>query len=119
MTTKWLKKTLRTIPVLALATAAVAQNASDTAWWQEAAQPYQGVTIRGISESTPPSRYVSDVLAPAFTEATGINVEFEITSWDQMYDKAIKDMQGQHRHLRFRVRRARYRLLVSGAGFSG
>ena len=51
------------------------------------------MTIRGISESTPPSRYVSEVLAPAFTEATGINIEFEITSWDQMYDKAIKDMQ--------------------------
>ncbi len=93
MNTKWLHKTLQTLPVLALAAAAFAQNGSDNTWWQEAAQPYDGVTIRGISESTPPSRYVSDVLAPAFTEATGINVEFEITSWDQMYDKAIKDMQ--------------------------
>ena len=53
----------------------------------------QGVTIRGISESTPPSRYVQEVLAPAFTEATGINVEFEVTSWDEMYNKAIKDME--------------------------
>ena len=31
--------------------------------------------------------------APAFTEKTGIAVEFETTSWDQMYDKAIKDME--------------------------
>lgn len=62
-------------------------------WFAQAAQPYQGVTIRGISESTPPSQYVSQVLAPAFTERTGINVEFEITSWDQMYDKPIKDME--------------------------
>ena len=30
---------------------------------------------------------------PQFTEQTGINVEFEVTSWDQMYDKAIKDME--------------------------
>ncbi len=62
-------------------------------WWAEAAAPYQGVTIRGISESTPPSKYVSDVLAKQFEAETGIVVEFEITSWDQMYDKAIKDME--------------------------
>ena len=62
-------------------------------FWSDAAKPYQGVTIRGVSESTPPSNYVKDVLAPEFTKATGINVEFEATSWDQMYDKAIKDME--------------------------
>ncbi len=62
-------------------------------FWSDAGAPYKGVTIRGVSESTPPSNYVKDVLAPAFTKATGINVEFEATSWDQMYDKAIKDME--------------------------
>ena len=51
------------------------------------------MTIRGVSESTPPSNYVSDVLAAQFEELTGITVEFEVTSWDQMYDKAIKDME--------------------------
>ena len=62
-------------------------------FWSDAAKPYEGVTIRGVSESTPPSNYVKDVLGPAFTDATGITVEFEATSWDQMYDKAIKDME--------------------------
>jgi multiple sugar transport system substrate-binding protein len=62
-------------------------------FWAEAGMAYEGVTIRGVSESTPPSNYVRDVLGPAFTEATGIAVEFEATSWDQMYDKAIKDME--------------------------
>ncbi len=62
-------------------------------FWADAAQPYEGVTIRGISESTPPSAYVQDVLAPAFEELTGITVEFEITSWDQMYNNAIQDME--------------------------
>ncbi len=62
-------------------------------FWSDAGAAYQGVTIRGVSESTPPSNYVRDVLAPKFTEATGIQVEFETTSWDQMYDKAIKDME--------------------------
>jgi multiple sugar transport system substrate-binding protein len=73
--------------------AALAQDAPDDAWWAEAAAPYQGVTIRGVTESTPPSNYLSDVLAPRFEELTGIQVEIETTSWDQMYDKAIKDME--------------------------
>jgi multiple sugar transport system substrate-binding protein len=67
--------------------------AAEANWWTTAAEPYQGVTIRGVSESTPPSRYVQEVLAPQFTEATGINVEFEVTSWDEMYNKAIQDME--------------------------
>lgn len=62
-------------------------------FWADAGKELAGTTIRGVSESTPPSNYVKDVLAPAFTEATGIKVEFEATSWDQMYDKAIKDME--------------------------
>jgi multiple sugar transport system substrate-binding protein len=62
-------------------------------WWKQAAAPYAGVTIKGVSESTPPSNYAKDVLAPQFEKLTGIKVEFETTSWDQMYDKAIKDMQ--------------------------
>jgi len=62
-------------------------------FFTEAAKPYEGATIRGVSESTPPSSYVKDVLAPRFQELTGITVEFEVTAWDQMYDKAIKDME--------------------------
>ena len=62
-------------------------------FWAKAAEPYKGVTIQGVSESTPSSHYVRDVLAPEFTKLTGINIAFEATSWDQMYDKAIKDME--------------------------
>ena len=70
-----------------------AASAAQADFWSDAGAPYKGATIRGVSESTPPSNYVKDVIAPAFTKATGINVEFEATSWDQMYDKAIKDME--------------------------
>lgn len=66
---------------------------SDPAWWATAAEPYKGLTITGISESTPPSRYAAEVLGPAFTALTGINVNFEVTSWDEMYNKPIKDME--------------------------
>ena len=81
----------RLIATSALALCVATPSFAD--FWSEAGAPYAGSTIRGVSESTPPSNYVKDVLAPAFTEATGINVEFETTSWDQMYDKAIKDME--------------------------
>lgn len=68
-------------------------SAQNDEWFKTAAAPYVGATIRGVSESSPPSVYVRDVLAKQFSELTGINVDFEATSWDQMYDKAIKDME--------------------------
>jgi multiple sugar transport system substrate-binding protein len=70
-----------------------AAPAAEASWWAKAAEPYKCAVIRGVSESTPPSKYVSEVLAKQFEEETGIKVEFEVTSWDQMYDKAIKDME--------------------------
>ena len=77
---------------LALAVAASAASADD-AFWKKAAEPYQGVTLRGVTESSPPSLYIREVLAPQFEELTGIRVDVETTSWDQMFDKAIKDME--------------------------
>jgi multiple sugar transport system substrate-binding protein len=62
-------------------------------FWSDAGANYQGVVLRGVTESTPPSNYIKDVLAPQFEAATGIKVDIETTSWDQMYDKAIKDME--------------------------
>lgn len=76
-----------------LASAQDVPEGIDAAWWQSAAQACQGVTLRGVSESTPPSNYVRDVLAPMFTSLTGINVELETTSWDNMYSQAIRDME--------------------------
>ncbi|MGL4281055.1 MAG: extracellular solute-binding protein [Albidovulum sp.] len=77
---------------LALTLAAGAAFADD-AFWAEAGKPYAGVVLHGVTESTPPSNYIKDVLAPDFEKKTGIKVEIETTSWDQMYDKAIKDME--------------------------
>lgn len=82
------------VSVFALAASAGISLAQDAgAFWAEAAKPYQGVTLHGVTELTPPSNYVKDVLAPQFEDLTGIKVEIETTSWDQMYDKAIKDME--------------------------
>ena len=51
------------------------------------------MTLRGVTESSPPSLYIREVLAPEFEALTGIRVDVETTSWDQMFDKAIKDME--------------------------
>lgn len=80
------------LAVFSLSLTAFAQ-VDDPAWWQKAAEPYKGVTIRGVSESTPPSKAVAEVAAKDFEAATGIKVEFEVTSWDEMYTKAINDIQ--------------------------
>lgn len=93
----WIKAlTLGTALALGIGAVSAQDSLSTIAspdWWQEAGTAYEGVTLRGVSESTPASNYVRDVLAPQFTELTGINVDLETTSWDQMYDKAIRDME--------------------------
>ncbi len=78
--------------VFALSLTAFAEVANPD-WWKKAAEPYKGMTIRGVSESTPASKAVADIAAKEFEEVTGIKVEFEPTSWDQMYTKAINDIQ--------------------------
>lgn len=60
----------------------VATSTPAAAFWRSAAEPYSGTLLRGISENSPPSLYVRDVLAPAFTGDTGIGVELEISSID-------------------------------------
>ncbi|MGV8939044.1 MAG: extracellular solute-binding protein [Allorhizobium sp.] len=64
-------------------------------FWSDAGAKFKGVVLHGVTESTPPSNYIKDVLAPEFEKKTGIKVEIETTSWDQMYDKAIKDMEAK------------------------
>jgi multiple sugar transport system substrate-binding protein len=44
-------------------------------FFQQAAIPYQGTVLHGITEHTPPSIYVQEVLAPLFEELTGIKVD--------------------------------------------
>ena len=77
------------------ATKVPAAAAPAESWFATAAKNAScvGKTIRGVAESTPPSRYAADPIAKEFAKETGINVEFETTSWDQMYDKEIKDME--------------------------
>ncbi len=54
-------------------------NAS-TSFWTQSTQPFQGTTLRGISEDSPPSLYIRDVLAPRFAAETGIQVNLQISN---------------------------------------
>ena len=81
------------LSVFASVTALTAFAGGHDAFWKSAGQPYKGVTLNGVTENTPPGQFVSEVLAKDFEKLTGIKVRLETTSWDQMYDKAIKDME--------------------------
>jgi multiple sugar transport system substrate-binding protein len=81
------------LAVFTLSLTAFAGEVANPDWWKKAAEPYKGVTIRGVSESTPPSRAVSEIAGKDFEALTGIKVELEVTAWDQMYTKAINDIQ--------------------------
>lgn len=73
---------------------AAALSESD-AWFAAAAEEYQcvGQTLNGVTENTPPGQYVQNTIIPAFEAATGMTVNLETTSWDEMYSKAINDME--------------------------
>jgi len=66
---------------------------SESSVLAELAIPYQGTVIRGISENTPASVYIEEVLAPAFEQETGIEVDMAVTTYDEMYALPIQDME--------------------------
>ncbi len=65
---------------------------AEQTWLTSASKPYQGTMIRGVTEDQPASRYIAEVLAPAFEKETGIHVEVEVVPWETMFDNSIRDM---------------------------
>ena len=57
--------------------------------------PFISVTPEG------PAHLDLSLTRAKFEELTGIRVDVETTSWDQMYDKAIKDMEAGTGRARF------------------
>ena len=72
-----------------LTTVGVLANSDE--WFKQAAAPYRGITLRGVTESTTPSQSIADIIK-GFEKLTGINVEYTLTSWDEMYTKEVSDM---------------------------
>lgn len=63
------------------------QQLDELAWFVQAAKPYQGMTIRVVSENIATHQYESSVLAKAFTKLTGIHVVHEVTEEDDLIKK--------------------------------
>ena len=61
-------------------------------WFVNAAKPYQGMTIRVVSERIDTHWYESSVLAKAFHEITGIRVIHELTGEDDVIKKIQTQM---------------------------
>ncbi|MDK6029531.1 extracellular solute-binding protein [Ignisphaera sp. 4213-co] len=55
----------------------------------------KGITIKMVTESTPTSLFIRDVLAPEFSKVSGINAIVETVSWDEMYRKTVATLQAK------------------------
>jgi glycerol transport system substrate-binding protein len=67
------------------------QQVAELSWFKQAAQPYQGMTIRAISERINTHWYEATVIAPLFHRLTGIKVIHEISGEDDV----VKKLQSQ------------------------
>ncbi len=70
------------------------QQMEEMRWFIEAAKPFQGLTIRVVSEEIDTHQYEGKVLAKAFTEITGIKVVHERVPEGAVVDKLFKQMKG-------------------------
>jgi multiple sugar transport system substrate-binding protein len=75
--------------------ASAAEPTSDVAkFLKDVGGKFSGTTIRVVSESTPPSRAISEIMKQEFTPITGINVEWEQLPLDQVLAKVSQDTAG-------------------------
>ena len=61
---------------------------------KEVGGQFAGTTLRIVSESTPPSRAISQIMQEEFIPLTGINVEWEQLPLDQVLAKISQDTAG-------------------------
>ncbi len=64
-----------------------AEQLKELEWFQNAAKPFKGMTIRVVSERIDTHWYEASVLAKAFREITGIDIIHEITGEDDVVKK--------------------------------
>ncbi|MCV6597338.1 MAG: ABC transporter substrate-binding protein, partial [Mangrovicoccus sp.] len=62
-------------------------------WFVDAAQPFQGMDIRVVSETIATHEYESKVLAPAFTAITGIKITHDLIGEGDVVEKLQTQMQ--------------------------
>ena len=63
------------------------QRLKELQWFKDAAAPFRGMTIHVVSETIDTHSYESKVLAPAFTELTGIKVVHDLIGEGDVIEK--------------------------------
>ncbi|MFS4438357.1 ABC transporter substrate-binding protein [Paracoccaceae bacterium GXU_MW_L88] len=62
-------------------------------WFVDAAEPFQGMDIKVVSETITTHEYEANVLAPAFSRITGINVTHDLIGEGDVVEKLQTQMQ--------------------------
>ncbi|MEM6490111.1 MAG: ABC transporter substrate-binding protein, partial [Pseudomonadota bacterium] len=70
-----------------------AEQEAEMQWFVDAAAPFQGMEIRVVSETITTHKYESEVLAPAFTAITGIQVTHDLIGEGDVVQKLQTQMQ--------------------------
>jgi glycerol transport system substrate-binding protein len=69
------------------------EQLAEMEWFIQAAEPFQGMEIRVVSETIPTHSYESEVLTRAFREITGINVTHDLIQEGDVIEKLQTQMQ--------------------------
>jgi glycerol transport system substrate-binding protein len=76
-----------------LSTLSRAEQEAEMQWFVDAAKPFQGMEINVVSETITTHKYESEVLAPAFSEITGIEVTHDLIGEGDVVEKLQTQMQ--------------------------
>ena len=76
-----------------LSTLSRADQEAEMQWFIDAAKPYAGMDIKVVSETIDTHVYESKVLAPAFTEITGIKITHDLIGEGDVVEKLQTQMQ--------------------------
>lgn len=69
------------------------QQLTEMAWFTKAAESFRGMSINVVSETITTHEYESRVLAKAFTEITGININHDLIQEGDVVEKLQTQMQ--------------------------
>ncbi|SPJ22659.1 ABC transporter substrate-binding protein [Palleronia abyssalis] len=69
------------------------EQEAEMQWFVDAAEPFQGMDINVVSETITTHEYESQVLAPAFTAITGINVTHDLIGEGDVVERLQVQMQ--------------------------
>jgi len=69
------------------------EQEAEMQWFIDAAEPFSGMSINVVSETITTHEYEANVLAPAFTAITGINVTHDLIGEGDVVEKLQTQMQ--------------------------